>query len=81
MVDSGLVGSTNFPGRGAARAVDAQGTPTQGHVSPSILVYEDDQALEETMVSFLRAFSVLVNDCGRVGCGMQGVRWVGGSFV
>ena len=28
-------------GRGAARAEDAQGTPTQSHVSPSILVYED----------------------------------------
>jgi len=26
--------------RGAARAEDAQGTPTQSHVSPSILVYE-----------------------------------------
>jgi len=28
-------------GRGAARADDAQGTPTQSHISPSILVYED----------------------------------------
>ena len=28
-------------GRGTARAEDAQGTPTQSHVSPSILVYED----------------------------------------
>ena len=28
-------------GRGAARTEDAQGTPTQSHVSPSILVYED----------------------------------------
>ena len=28
-------------GRGAARAEDAQGTPTQSHMSPSILVYED----------------------------------------
>ena len=28
-------------GRGAARADDAQGTPTQSHRSPSILVYED----------------------------------------
>ena len=35
MIDSGLEGS----GRGAARAEDAQGTPTQSHVSPSILVY------------------------------------------
>jgi len=29
-------------GRGAARAEDAQGTPTQSHMSPSILVYEDN---------------------------------------
>ena len=28
-------------GRGAARAGHAQGTPTQSHISPSILVYED----------------------------------------
>jgi len=28
-------------GRGAARAEDAQETPTQSHISPSILVYED----------------------------------------
>jgi len=35
MIDSGLVG------RGTARAEDAQGTPTQSHISPSILVYED----------------------------------------
>ena len=34
MVDSGF-------GRGAARAEDAQGTPTQSRISPRILVYED----------------------------------------
>ena len=28
-------------GRGTARAEDAQGTPTQSHISPSILVHED----------------------------------------
>ena len=27
--------------RGAARAEDAPGTPTQSHISPGILVYED----------------------------------------
>ena len=36
MIDSGLVGSTDF-GRGSARAEDAQGTPSQSDVSPSIL--------------------------------------------
>ena len=36
-------------GRGAARAEDAQGTPTQSHTSPSILVYED----KDTNVRFL----------------------------
>ena len=29
-------------GGGTARAEDAQGTPTQSHISPSILVYEDE---------------------------------------
>ena len=32
-----------FSGRGAARAEDAQGTPTQSRISPSIPVYEDHQ--------------------------------------
>jgi len=56
LIDSGLVGSTDFhsshpqghapehhafSGRGTTRAEDAQGTPTQSHISPSILVNED----------------------------------------
>ena len=32
-------------GRGAARAEDAHGTPTQSYVSPSILLYEDENGL------------------------------------
>ena len=32
LINSGLIGS--------ARAEDAQGTPTQSHISPSLLVYE-----------------------------------------
>jgi len=31
-------------GRGAARAEDAQGKPTQSRISPSILVHEDNKA-------------------------------------
>ena len=31
-------------GRGAARAEDARVTPTQSHISPSIPVYEDQEA-------------------------------------
>jgi len=34
MIDSGF-------GRGTTRAGNAQETPTQSHISPSILVYED----------------------------------------
>ena len=33
----------DLSGRGAARAEDVQGTPTQSHISPSILVYEANQ--------------------------------------
>ena len=41
VIDSGLVGhSQDLSGRGAARAEDAQGTPTQSGISPSIIVYE-----------------------------------------
>ena len=32
-------------GRGAARAEVAQGTPAQSHISPSILVCEEDRSL------------------------------------
>ena len=41
MIDSGLVGVTDISGWGVAREEDAQGTPTQSHISPSIRVYED----------------------------------------
>jgi hypothetical protein len=39
-IDSGLVD----PGSGAARAEDAEGTPTQSHISPSVLVYQNNKA-------------------------------------
>ena len=39
MIDAGLVGS----GRGAMRKEDAQGTPSQRHVSPSIPLNDNDQ--------------------------------------
>jgi len=35
------VGWLNEFGRGTTRTEDAQGTPTQSHISPSILVYEE----------------------------------------
>jgi len=31
-------------GRGTARSEDAQGTPTQSHISPNVLVYEDERS-------------------------------------
>ena len=58
MIDSRSVGSTNFhsshpqghapelanlSGRGAATEESAHGTPTQSHISPRILVYEDKE--------------------------------------
>ena len=36
----GATHSRDLSGRGTARAEDAQGTPTQSHISPSIQVYE-----------------------------------------
>ena len=49
LIDAGLVGSTDFhsSGRGTTRAEDAQGTPTQSHISPSILVYEENRCLSQ----------------------------------
>ena len=39
--------SVTNSGRGTTRAEDSQGTPTQSHISPSILVYEDYNSLPE----------------------------------
>jgi len=36
-----LIDSWDLSGRGTKRAEDAQGTPTQSHISPIILVYEE----------------------------------------
>ena len=40
LIDSALVGSTDF-WEGCRESADPQGSPTQSHVSPSILVYEE----------------------------------------
>jgi len=39
-------------GRGAARAEDAQGTPTQSHISPSILVNDDKRVSDLSLGLF-----------------------------
>ena len=41
----GLMAKVGIHGerRGAARAEDAQGTPAQSHISPSILGYEENR--------------------------------------
>ena len=45
-----------FYGRGATRAEDAQATPTQSHIPPSILVYEDkNQGTRKEFAPTLRA--------------------------
>jgi hypothetical protein len=51
MMDSGLIGTRRGPthsqdlsDKGAARAEDAQGTPNQSHISPTLQVYEDELA-------------------------------------
>jgi len=41
---------------GTARAEDAQGTPIQGHMSPSILVYEEKTMLQSKCVTSFRSF-------------------------
>ena len=44
------------PGGGATtKAEDAQGTPTQSHVSPNILAHEDYSGLSETHLDLIRA--------------------------
>jgi len=46
-------------GRGAARAEDAPGTPTQSHISPSILVYEGERRAWCLGLMYLR----LIDSC------------------
>ena len=38
----GIKREPSLEGRATARAEDAQGTPTQSHISPRILVYEEN---------------------------------------
>jgi len=65
MIDSGLVGSMDFHsshpqghGRGTTRAEDAQGTPTQSHISPSILLYEEKNVFVTRSVAMRRCLRV-----------------------
>ena len=46
-----VVSELSVCGRGAARAEDAQGTPTLSHISPSILVYEDKSFLTPVLAN------------------------------
>jgi len=46
----GWLNGFSFIWEGTTRAEDAQGTPTQSHISPSILVYEDETNPHPTRV-------------------------------
>ena len=41
-----VVSPLDFSGRGTAREEDARGTPAQNYISPSILVYKDEDNIE-----------------------------------
>ena len=78
-------GRLRVPGRGTMRAESAQRTPTQSHISPSILVYEDNLLIwrvERASCSvcvtlFRRAcrFARAVGDLHYVGSEDRGGRW------
>jgi len=48
----GSTHSWDLSGRGTTGAEDAQGTPTQSHISPSLLVYEDQRFEPESDTIF-----------------------------
>ena len=58
--------------RVTARAEDSQGTPTQSHISPSILVYEDE--LSPSADTFRRVCTIGIVDFGFA----WNLDWVGG---
>ena len=60
--------SSSHVGRGTTRAEDAQGTPTQSHILPSILVYEDKASFSPCLEPFFgqTSFNPLI-DSGLVG--------------
>ena len=60
-----------FSGRGTTRAEDAQGTPTQSHISPSILVYGENMGYH---------FAVAENVLAREREGIQRVEHVLGNL-
>ena len=41
-IPNGRITIRAYTGRGTTRAEDAQGTPTHSHISPSVLVYEEN---------------------------------------
>ena len=60
--------SLRSAGRGTARAEDAQGTPTQSHISPSILLYEDNTKVGAALlVQQMRAGTVQLRGGGGQG--------------
>jgi len=77
VIDSGLVGATDFhsshpqgydAGRGVTTAEGAQGTPTQSHISPSILVYEDKLEARSTRGGPSPLSKTANSVCVRVAC-------------
>ena len=56
---AGFQALRDLSGSGAARAEDAQGTPTQSHISPSILVYKDQTRRRPKRTSLTRRLALL----------------------
>ena len=68
------VHSRDLSGRGAARAEDAQGTPTQRHISPSTLVDKDELfplGSEAEVLAGSRTLDGVLALLGRVADGVQ----------
>ena len=57
----------DLSGRGTTRAEDVQATPTQSHISPSVLVYEEKQVdTAGTILSNLACFHYVA--CFNLAC-------------
>jgi len=67
---------SEFSWRGTTREEDTQGTPAHSHISPSILVYEDNFIVPNRIVFAVQGFSLALcrgGEAGREG-GRQGDR-------
>jgi len=58
--------SLDLSGRGTTRTEDAQGTPTQSHISPSKLVYEEKEFVHRQLLNSWIILAIVKPTCRKI---------------